>query len=517
MSALYSVPEVTGNRPFDLSQKKLEAMIDHLSSMGALQMRHDEVEEYVVVQGREVQRLLLQEHLDLRSAAEQPVRVIDEAGAERPVRRQGLRTLRSLVGPVEVSRLLYQAPGRLARAPQDASLNLSADGYSLGVRRRVAEEAAAGSFDHTRDRLAATTGAPVQKKQLEELVGRAALDFTDFYTENEVGAETASDLLVLTFDSAGIIVVPRDLRLDTRRKAAQVAAERRWPPRRVPSGMKRSRKRMAQVAAVYAVAPHPRTSADVVRDLRPQSEDPGPARPKPSNKRVWASVERRPAEVIAMAFDEAESRDPKHERRWVVLVDGDDSQLALVRAAAAERGVEVTVVVDVIHLLERVWEAAHCFHAPGTTAAEDWVNTRFVMLLEGADPSQVAAGMRRSATRKGLTKRLGVDSCARYLCKYRDSMRYGAWIAHGLPIATGIIEGACRYLVRDRMDKTGARWTVKGAEAVLKLRALRTNGDWDAYWAFHTRQEFERNHAGRYLAGRPPEPIPCRQRLRRVK
>ena len=148
------------------------------------------------------------------------------------------------------------------------------------------------------------------------------------------------------------------------------------------------------------------------------------------------------------------------------------------------------------------------------------MHKRLLMLLRGAAASDVAAGMRRSATLKKLTKRGAVDTCAAYLCKYKDLLHYSEALAAGLPIATGVIEGACRYLVRDRMDKTGARWSLLGAEAVLKLRALRRNGDWEAYWKFHVRAEHQRNHASRYAAGLVPDPLPMetpKPQLRRVK
>jgi hypothetical protein len=200
-----------------------------------------------------------------------------------------------------------------------------------------------------------------------------------------------------------------------------------------------------------------------------------------------------------------------------VLVDGNEAQLELAYAAARKAGVVVTVVVDLIHVLEYLWKAAYCFHEDGTREAEQWVTARLRMLLEGADASDVAGGIRRSATLQRLENRAAVDLCAEYLCKYRDQLRYGRAIADGLPIATGVVEGACRYLVRDRMDRTGARWSVAGAEAVLKLRALRTNGDFDAYWQHHMTAEHERNHLSRYANHVAPNPLPPGARLRRVK
>jgi hypothetical protein len=126
-------------------------------------------------------------------------------------------------------------------------------------------------------------------------------------------------------------------------------------------------------------------------------------------------------------------------------------------------------------------------------------------------------GMRRSATLQQLESREAVDVCADYLTKYRDLTRYADALRQGLPIATGVIEGACRYIVRDRMDKTGARWSVAGAEAVLQLRALRTNGDFDAYWQHHTAAEYRRNHANHYANAQVPSPLPAKRHLRRIK
>jgi hypothetical protein len=200
-----------------------------------------------------------------------------------------------------------------------------------------------------------------------------------------------------------------------------------------------------------------------------------------------------------------------------VLVDGQEGQLSAIETVAARMGVGLTIVLDIIHVLEYLWKAAYCFHPDGSREAEQWVQKRLLMLLSGTSPSDVAAGMARSATLQGLENRQAVEECADYLCKYRDYLGYARALAEGLPIATGVIEGACRYLVRDRMDKTGARWSLVGAEAVLKLRALRANGDFDDYWRFHLEAEYRRNHATRYDNSEVPNPLRMRPHLRRVK
>jgi triphosphoribosyl-dephospho-CoA synthetase len=149
-------------------------------------------------------------------------------------------------------------------------------------------------------------------------------------------------------------------------------------------------------------------------------------------------------------------------------------------------------------VLEYLWRAAGCFFAKGDPEAENWLQERAFRLLEGK-ASDVAAGIRRSATLKGLEEkaRENADKCADYLLKYRPYLQYDECLSQGYPIATGVIEGACRHLICDRMDITGARWRLECAEAVLQLRALRSSGDFDAYWKFHKQQELQRNHVSK--------------------
>src|SRR6185503_2569896 len=144
---------------------------------------------------------------------------------------------------------------------------------------------------------------------------------------------------------------------------------------------------------------------------------------------------------------------------------------------------------------------------------------RLLALLNGRSGGELAKSMRLMVKRHALdaTQAKPVECAAQYLVKHTHLLHYDRALAEGLPIATGVIEGACRYLVKDRMGRTGARWSLSGAEAVLRLRALRANGDFDDYWRFHMNAEHDRNHAARYLHSEVPNPLPSRPRLRRVK
>jgi len=141
---------------------------------------------------------------------------------------------------------------------------------------------------------------------------------------------------------------------------------------------------------------------------------------------------------------------------------------------------------------------------------EKWVQHRLLKILEGK-AGLMAGGMRRSATIKKLTdkQRKPVDTCATYLKNKARYLKYDSYLDLGFPIATGVIEGACRHLVKDRMDITGAKWRLTSAEAVLRLRALRSSNDFDEYWNFHEDCEYKRNHQSLYQDGEvPPTRLP---------
>jgi hypothetical protein len=377
-------------------------------------------------------------------------------------------------------------------------LNLPAELHSHGLRRLAAIESTRGSFDDAAAAIERATGVSVAKRQVESLTAAAATDVEDFYAVRAPEPGTSDDAVVISVDGKGIVMRPDALREATA-KAAGGATPKLGT--RLSKGEKRYRKRMAEVGAVYDLAPVARTPADVLASKHSDDTSPPPA-PKATGKWVTASVARDAADVVARAFDEADRRDPDHQRCWVALVDGNNHQIDRINAEAANRKLKVTIVIDLIHVMEYIWGAAWCFFAEGDRAAEDWVHDKTLAVLEG-NARDVAAGIRRRATTARLAEatRKKADSCASYLTNKAPHLDYPTALAAGWPIATGIIEGTCRYLVADRMDITGARWSVDGAEAVLKLRAVRSNGDFDAYWTFHLDHERQRVHQSCYASG----------------
>lgn len=483
---------------FSRSDALYGSLVGFLSGEEARGLTHDELETRLATCGRELLRQLFQDHLDLRADRERRAStVIDASGvAHQTIEADHRRALETIVGCVTVTRLAYRARGAENLHLQDAALNLPAERHSHGLRQLAAIEATRGSYEEAQAAITRSTGVEIGKRQVEGLVRRATLDVERFYGEKRREPSKNGDVLVISADGKGIVMRPDALRPATMRAAR---ADKHKLKTRLSKGEQRSSKRMAELAVVYDATPVPRTPAEVFT----RSDD-GKKPPAPVTKSKWltASVVESAREVITCAFDEAERRDPEHLRPWVCLVDGAKHQIDVIRQEARRREVKVTVVVDFIHVLEYLWDAVWCFFDEGDPAAEAWVAEKGLAVLSGK-AGLVAGAIARKATALGLDQpqRKKADECVRYLKNKRSCLDYPKALAAGWPIATGVIEGACRHLVRDRFDITGARWSLDGAEAMLKLRAVRANGDWNEYWHHHLAAERERVHAPRYAGG----------------
>jgi hypothetical protein len=482
---------------FAAAIEQVEHMVNAVASEEMASCEHGEIEGWIAKESDEFSRRLLQGYLDRRAANEvRKDAVVGADNVERNhVRAKCSRGLNTLFGDVTVKRLGYNQRGVESLYPLDAELNLPPDSYSHGLRRHAAKGSALHSFDETANDITEKTSGKVPKRQVQELAVKLAQDFDAFYEQRETsGPEATRDLLILTFDGKGVVMRKEGLREATRQAAER---EQHKMVARLSPGEKGNRKRMAQVAAVYTVGRHERTAAEVIGLLKDENSA---IRPRATSKRLWASLEQPMRTVVEDAINEALRRDPKRKRQWVILVDANKQQLKTIEAVLEQHGLrDVTMILDWVHVLEYLWQAARALHQEGDTTIETWVQERALRILAGK-ASDVAAGIMRSAFHKGLrgSQRKAVKECRDYLIKHKKLLRYDQYLEQGFPIATGVIEGACRHLVKDRMDITGARWLLERAEAVLKIRALRSSGDFDEYMEFHKAQELRRNHLSRF-------------------
>jgi hypothetical protein len=347
---------IPGAGPFAASADLFTALVAELQGSEAAGLTASELEEFLQDRGREVLRQMLQDHLDLRAAREEDSAREHHAvaagadGITRTRLESGHgRLLSTLFGTVRVTRCAWRRPGAPNFCPADAALSLPAGRHSRTLARLAAQEAARGSFEAAHAAITGRCGPVIGKRQIEQAVVNAARDITAFYAARVPVPCTASTLLVLSADAKGVVMRPGALRPATARAAARQGKMRT----RLAAGEKPNRKRMATLACVYDAEPAPRRPHDVIAPPGGRHGHRKP-RPGPKARAKWlaGSVEADPAEVIAAAFDQAEARDPGRWRRWVVLVDGAGHQLDLIRAEAARRGAAISIVIDLVHVLE---------------------------------------------------------------------------------------------------------------------------------------------------------------------
>lgn len=273
----------------------------------------------------------------------------------------------------------------------------------------------------------------------------------------------------------------------------------RRPPREGPrphhrrtKGEKANTKQMARVGAVYSIEPFVRRAEDIIDEvLRDQKAK---QRPRPQHKHVWAEMTREvggievPAKegLFCQLYAESTLRNLGQDRPVVCLLDGERALWEAQRVYFPE----AVGILDLFHVLERLWAVAHCFHTEGSDGAKQFVEYRLRDLLQGR-VGYVISGLRhrlRTETLSGQRRQV-IRAAVEYLDNNREHMRYDEYLTAGYPIGSGVAEGACRHLVKDRMEQTGMRWTVEGAQAMLHVRALYLNDQWEDYLAFRVEQE----------------------------
>jgi hypothetical protein len=369
--------------PFFSAKEKFREIEAMLTSAEMMNCEHGEIESYLKTEGFELLRRMMQAHLDIRSQHEQRREVIAANGIKMTRVRPTSRQLETLFGTVSTQRLGYSKKAMASLHPLDRELNLPQELYSHGIRQLVAEQTSKESFDELINSISTISGAQIGKRQAEELAARAAVDFDVFYaaqslTRSEQVAETAP-LLVIQTDAKGVVMRTEDLREVTRKSAEH---QNHKMAKRLSKGEKCNRKRMAQVASVYTIAPYVRTAQQIVNQLQPIYEA-EVKRPKPEQKRVWASVEQSAQQVIGAAFEEALRRDPEKQKRWVAVVDGNEPQLDSLNAYALKYNVVLTIVLDLIHVIEYLWKASYVFNERESREAEAWVSERLLEILRG--------------------------------------------------------------------------------------------------------------------------------------
>jgi hypothetical protein len=400
----------------------------------------------------------------------------------------------SIFGQFELSRFVYgRGEGRkIELIPLDAHLAMPESKFSYLLQSWDQRLATEQPFAQVSETMEAIFGLSQHVDSLERMNRKMARSAGDFMEQQAPPpAQEEGAILVQTADGKGVPMrQPAD---------APVIASHRSK-----RGPKPNRKKMATVGAVYSIDPHVRTPEQVVELLFRKPGEPGEnnekERPRPQHKRVRVSLDHLDVEgdtvrgapaIFGWMTDQVRARNPHDEKPLVTIMDGQRS-LWDERDAAP---VDTTTIdiLDLLHVTPRLWEAAHLFYPPESSQATQFVRKRVLRILQGKSASVVQAMQRMVTIRKlSKKKRAKLDAICNYYRNNEHRMRYDKYLRAGYPIASGVIEGACRHVVKDRMERAGMSWIVPGAQAMLELRCIQIAGAWDEFTSFRIKQETKR-------------------------
>lgn len=430
--------------------------------------------------------VLLRLFFEARGAAKPVGPVVSVDGTElRSHDRRAIGYV-SIFGKLRIWRHAFTAPGQPVVCPLDAQLSLPARCYSDVLREWATYGATDGAYRESRTVLERVLGLKLSVQAIETAVLEDADDVAAFLAEPPAATgESSGCLLVVQADGKGVPMVPAETGVTPGRR--EVRRKRGQPPGTMKEAI---------VTAVYTLEPTPRRPADVLATLLPLHPDAAsvPAeradRARPVGKELRATLDGKAAALARLAA-RAAHHDGPHIQQRVALTDGADALQRALRDALPDS----PLVLDIIHALEHLWEAANGLLGERHPERTAWVRERLARLLDG-EALAVADDLRTLAAHDATpaSARTLLTRTAGYYERNAPHMRYDAYLAAGWPIGTGVVEGACRHLVKDRLEQAGMRWTRSGAQALLDLRAVRLNGAWDAYWRFHRRRQHQRRY-----------------------
>jgi hypothetical protein len=380
----------------------------------------------------------------------------------------------SIFGDIDIDRAYFWQEGSgKGIFPLNGDLNLPERHHSYVLQKWSEMIAVDSTFDKAREVLHELLGINVWSKQMEEINREAGEYVDDFYKTNP-RQEQKEPILVVEVDSKGVVM-----------KKEQDAENRV----RLKKGEKPNKKKMATVTAVFGTERNVRKAEDIIKE-EVESKEKEHANslhivkldtkdePRPQNKYVRATLKGKDIAFERLA-GEIEQRDPHNRCDRVALMDGESA----LEKKTLKYLPGFMIILDLFHVMEKLWELCYFFCKEGTQEAQDWVKKYLSMLLRGKVGYMIGA-IKQKVTKGDFSKSKTnkIYKILKYLEKRKNYMRYDEYLSKGYPIGSGVVEGLCRSFVKDRMELSGMRWTERGAEAMLELRSAKVNGVWTEFW-----------------------------------
>lgn len=418
-------------------------------------------------------RQLLALFFAVRARETQRTSVASAQGHRLPYHSDKHRRYLSIFGLIRFARPYFYAPGLGSSVPFDAVLGLPDDRYSDLVREMSESMAVEVPYAKTASFFERFFGLRLSSRVLAEMIEADAVDVEAFYQAKPAPpVEQEAEVLVLQADGKGVPLV-RNAEGDLKKKEALVTGLYTTAPR-----LRSAEAVLASFYGTKAATSTPDSAAHTARSS---------AQTRPQHKQLWATLKGKDTALDRLK-GHVETRQGAPIQARVALCDGDPALQERIEA----RFPDFDLILDFVHVSGYLWKAAEVlFQEPDPRQA--WVEHQALRLLRG-ETLAVIDQLERHAQERRSWKRERLRQVAGYFRRNAARMDYGRYLAQGWPIATGVIEGACRHLVKDRCEGTGMRWTKSGAESLLGLRSVFVNGDWQAYHAFHRKKQYRRRY-----------------------
>lgn len=410
-------------------------------------------------------------------------------GVEIPYHSEKKRNYYSIFGKLPCWRPYFYKSGVGESSPLDEELSLSDDCYSDLVRELAELLGVDVTYAKVRHFWSRLLGQNLSTQAIQAMIAEDAGDVAAYYEQKSApDASREASILVAQADGKGIPMV--------RERAVA-------PKTRLGKGEKRSKKKEAIVTSSYTIDLNPRTPEEVVASFfhPASSSSSSQGRNRPQNKETWATLDGKDAALSRLA-DHLAKRDGAHIKQRVALTDGCEA----LQKRVEKHLPDFTLVLDFVHASEYLWKAANARYGENSDKRDPWVEEQTLHILSGrCDQVIVELQALTQRPRCSQAKRQAFTSAANYFLRNLPYMDYQSYLAKGWPIASGVIEGACRHFVKDRFELSGMRWTQDGAENLLHLRAVAENDDWDDYHQFRKEQRHMRLYGLPHSELRPPE------------
>jgi len=440
----------------------------------AQEMEIGDVERHLLALVMAVGRAALEEFVAKKGTGYAGKEITDAYGKRCPYVRDRDCSYRSIFGTIPIRRAYYHADGSPGVFPLDSELNLPARGYSHLLQEFSSCLAVKMSYEDSQEILHRFFPVNMPIRSLESIVGDVVDEVERFY-EKAAPPDICPEavITVATVDKKGVVI-------------RKVIADEIGPELPPANPDKPGKKKMATVISTYVTPRHVRPADCILKEVSDQGGS--DSRPKPQNKHTWGSLTDDPEETVVRLKKAVDQRLPEG-NELVCILDGEKSLWSLVYKYFPT----AFFVLDIFHVLEHLGKAALCFHDEGSPQAREFVTERLRMLL-GGRAGRLIGGLKQMLTKQDLSgsKRRCLEQVIGYLERNRKHMRYEICLAKGYPVGSGVIEGACRNLINDRLELTGMSWTLAGAESMMRLRAVHINKDWDTFWKYRRQSERRR-------------------------